>query len=262
MPLSQLTDNLNKALHAISSREKQVSESTVRRTLHNNGLIGRAAAKKLSLSSLSKKARVSWCKEMSQEEDDYWHRVVFSDETRIGLHSDGRVWVWRRKGERYDPNCTIVRSTDRKSIMYWGCITYDGFGRLIRCSNHMNADEYCNILQEGCVQLITAECNMLFMQDNAPVHRAQIVKNWMTENSVSCISWPAYSPDLNPIEEVWSLMKRKLNGRCLVKSLDQLDEQVQQIWSEFSVSYVRNLYNSIQNRLRECIKQKGHPINY
>jgi hypothetical protein len=149
-----------------------------------------------------------------------------------------------------------------KSGLIWRCITYDAVGRLVRCSNHVNADEYIKVLQDGCVQLVTSECGMWFMQDNAPIHRAKLVTNWMKDNNISCIRWPAYSPDLNPIEEVWSLIKRRLHARASVKSLDELDEVVQQIWADLSVGYIRSLYDSMPKRLHQCVKCKGHPIDY
>ena len=50
----------------------------------------------------------------------------------------------------------------------------------------------------------------LFMHDNAPIHTAGIVKDWFDENNVDVMDWPPYSPDLNPIEHVWKVMKAKL----------------------------------------------------
>jgi transposase len=261
--LSQLTENINHALKndICEQNRDSVSMTTVRRILHEEGLYGRAAAKKLQISSVTRLIRMSWCKEKQQEDDDYWHNIVFSDETRIGFRSDGRVWVWRRSYERYAPSCTISNSTDRRSIMYWGCISYDGVGRLIRCSNRMNAEEYCATLQEACVQVLS-DCNLQLMQDNAPIHRAQIVTNWLINNNVRTITWPPYSPDLNPIEEVWAHIKNKIGDKCLLRNLDELDQLVTNIWSNVSVDYIKTLYNSMSTRLRQCVKSKGYPINY
>jgi transposase len=264
MPLSSVTYSINNILANEDNSDQgiQVSKNTVRKVLHEKDVFGRAAAKKLSISPSTRKIRNTWCREKSLEDENYWQKVIFSDESRFGLQSDGRVWVWRRSHERYAPHCTVSQSTDRRSIMYWGCISYDGVGKLIRCTNHVKAEEYCNILQEACIQIASTDCQLIFMQDNAPIHRAQVVTDWLTENSVSCIAWPPYSPDLNPIEEVWSFMKRQLNNINSFKSLDELDRAVQNIWSELSLAYIRKLYDSMQSRLIKCIKNKGYPINY
>ena len=60
-----------------------------------------------------------------------------------------------------------------------------------------------------------------FLQDGAPCHRSKIVKSWFAERpEIKLIDWPGNSPDLNPIENVWSWMKNKLQGpNCIKKRL-------------------------------------------
>ncbi len=47
----------------------------------------------------------------------------------------------------------------------------------------------------------------IFMQDNARVHTARIKTDWLDEQGYLIMMWPPYSPDLNPIEQVWYMMK-------------------------------------------------------
>jgi transposase len=71
----------------------------------------------------------------------------------------------------------------------------------------------------------------------------------------------AMSPDLNPIENVWAIMKQRLNKKR-PKSLEELDQVIQQIWESIEIDILRKLYESMPSRVRKCIKAKGHPIKY
>lgn len=180
--------------------------------LRGNKFRGRTSAKKLFLSPSTRLARLRWCKEQLKllaRSPTFFNRVLFSDEVRFGLSSDGPIWVWRRANERYRPQCTIGRSSVRKSIMYWGCISYDGTVSLVRCTNNMKASEYIDTLEEAAIQVASSECGLVFMDDNAPIHRAHIVQEWKTRNGVDSLYWPAYSPDLNPIKKNLGLHQKQ-----------------------------------------------------
>jgi transposase len=239
-----------------------VSSKTIRRILHRHKIMGRAAAKKLQLSPTVRLARLRWCRSFASKDTMFWKSIVFSDEMRVGLHSDGRIWVWRGPRERFRPECTIPRNRQGKSIMYWGYMTDQGCGPLIRCTNKMNAAEYVNIMEQACVQAI-CDFQKVYMDDNAPVHRAISVRSWKEQWNVQTIDWPAYSPDLNPIENVWSYIKAHLNRlHERPGTLDELDAAVRNLWNLIPVSMLDNLYGSMRGRLRSCIRKRGFPTKY
>src|SRR5712675_1264499 len=231
-PLSTITAYVNSC-----RTEEPVCSSTVRRALHKHHVTGRAAAKKLMLPPTVRFARQRWCRELSGRGIEYWKNIIFSDETRIGLTSDVRVWVWRRPGERFASDCTIPRDRGRRSIIYWGFMTYDGCGPLIRCSNGMNAAEYLNVMEKACIQA-SADFGLVYMDDNAPIHRAGAVVEWKERYNVATLHWPAYSPDLNPIENVWAYVKQILNRRPeKPTTLDELHTAVMAIWKSLPTSF-------------------------
>jgi hypothetical protein len=98
------------------------------------------AAKKPRITDSQRLRRLNWCKRWSPFN---FKKVIFSDEKRFCRMGDGPTRVWRRQGERYVQQfmCPTTKFKGG-SIMVWGCISYEGMGPLIRCSDHMNQEEY------------------------------------------------------------------------------------------------------------------------
>ena len=71
-----------------------------------------------------------------------------------------------------------------------------------------------------------------FMQDNAPIHTAQLSQEWLEVHGVATINWPPYSPDLNPIEHMWWALKRKLHEIHL--EFDTIGSSIEE-WERFEM---------------------------
>ncbi|GFY21739.1 transposable element Tcb1 transposase [Trichonephila clavipes] len=116
-----------------------------------------------------------------------WNEVVFTDESRICLqHHDGRIRVWRYRGERILNSCVMHRHTGlAPDIMVWGIIGYHSRTPL-------------------------GFATAIFQQDNARPHVARIVQRFFVNHQIELLPWPAHSPDLSPIENMWSMVAQRL----------------------------------------------------
>ena len=77
------------------------------------------------------------------------------------------------------------------------------------------------------------------------------------------MEWPAQSPDLNIIENIWLYMKRELQKSAVdIATKNDLLREIQSVWRNIELDYIRNLYQSIPDRLDNVIKMKGHLTKY
>ena len=104
--------------------------------------------------------------------------------------------------------------------------------------------------------------NGIFQQDNAPVHTAKVAKNALKDAEVKTLPWPAYSPDLNPIENLWSVMERNLRNRNPPGSITELRRMLQEEWNSLSQDMLRDLVESMPRRVRVVIDAKGGATCY
>ena len=101
------------------------------------------------------------------------------------------------------------------------------------------------------------------MDDNAPVHRAHTAEDYNDQNEVTSMEWPAKSPDFNTIENIWLYMKRELQKSAVdITTKNDLLREIQSVWRNIELDYIRNLYQSIPNRLNTVIEMKGHLTKY
>lgn len=101
----------------------------------------------------------------------------------------------------------------------------------------------------------------IFQHDNDPKHTSRLVKRWLLDENIDVLDWPPQSPDLNPIENLWAIVKRDLKGKT-PKNTDELFQLVKQSWENISVGTCQNLINSLPRRLTNVVKNKGYPTKY
>lgn len=195
-----------------------------------------------------------------------WDKVIFSDESQIIIGNNNRVYIWRKRGEGYRPDLVPSKANRKFQVMIWGCICWNGVGTLAKVTGNINSEKYKEILEENIWPVVVRhfpDDQYFFQDDNAPVHRSRVLQEYRAANNLKSISWPAQSPDLNVIENIWLYIKRKLAYRHHVINSDcDLFREIQRIWTDTPTAYIQSLYLSVPRRIMSVIRLKGHLTKY
>ncbi len=100
-----------------------------------------------------------------------------------------------------------------QSVMIWGAMSSSGVGLLCFLKTNVTAPVYQEILEHFMLpsaDQLFKDADLIFQQDLAPAHTAKSTKSWLNDHGVGVLDWPANSPDLNPIENLWGIVKRKI----------------------------------------------------
>ena len=244
-----------------------VSETTIRRRLHESHLRSRAAAVRLPLTPRHRQARVAFCRRQQPWTRQQWGRVLFTDESRYTLsHSDGRRRVWRRPGERFIDACVQERDQyGGGSVMIWGGFHLHGRTPLYHIQGNLTGVRYRDeIVRPHIIPTLQAIGQGAVLQDdNATPHRARVVTNFLQQQQVTRMDWPARSPDLAPIENLWDILGRRLrDNHPPPADVHQLLHLLQQEWFNIPQQILRNLVHSMRRRCQECLAARGGHTHY
>ena len=243
-----------------------VSSQTVRRHLVSSGRKARRPIKKQVLTTKMKEKRLEWAIMYQDWTKEDWRRVLFSDEVQFHAQHQTSQWVRRSKGETITEKHMHQRTKFPQKVMFWGAFSYNGVGSLLPIEGMMNADRYVKVvngtIKEDMMDAFPAN-NGIFQQDLAPCHRAKKVARAFAENGIQVLHWPGNSPDLNPIENLWSIVKSEQKKRDS-GTKDKLKQVVIDIWfSNVKIQqYCRTLVDSMPSRVQQIIRNNGGHINY
>lgn len=244
----------------------RVSVQTVRNALKERGYNGRVARKKPWISKVNRGKRLAFTKDYFNKDQEFWRNVIFTDESKFNLFgSDGRTMVWRQPNMELDSkNTTPTVKHGGGSVMVWGCFSASGVGNLVFIEGIMNQHVYMALLKENLkasAQKLGIEKTFAFYQDNDPKHKAWINRMWLLYNCPKVIDTPPQSPDLNPIENLWDELGRRVQKHH-VTSKTQLREILQREWNAIEPECCLKLVDSMPKRLRAVQETRGYATKY
>ena len=243
-----------------------VSERTIQRRLQIDcNMPSRRPAFKPLLTKKMKAKRIAFCKKYEGWTTEQWSKVMFSDESMFKTIASRPKHVRRPPGSnRYDSKYTIKTVKHSDSVMVWGCFSAFGRGGLYFLPENktMNSEHYIECLNGHLLRMFEIHQSEFFLQDGAPCHTSKLTKKWLADNDIPLMDWPGNSPDLNPIENLWNVMKNKVAKKD-TSSIPKLKTAILDVWTQdFTTSYLENLTNSMPKRLNDVLKCKGDPTKY
>lgn len=189
--------------------------------------------------------------------------MIFSDEKKWNLDGpDGFRGYWRDL--RKEPLYFSKRNFGGGSVMVWGAFSVTGCLELQFTSSRMKSKDYTDVLQMSLVPFIRQNpaTQWVFQQDNARIHVSRETKSWFSSNSIEVLEWPACSPDLNPIENLWGVLVRRVyTENRQFNSVEDLKRAIVEEWNAIDLNLIQNLINSMKTRIFNTILKKGATLD-
>ena len=252
---------------AVKELKLDVSPTTARRAAHAGGLKGRKPVRKPFVSLSNRLKRVKWCKDHASFD---FSTVLLTDEKVWHPHGLRKGFVWRPDGMRYHHKFMWSRRQGGGgSLMVWGAISRTRTYPLVKIEGKLDADAHCAMLKQFFKEnklpgsrASRARLPWTFMQDNAPCHKARKTMQLLASHHAKVLPWPANSPDLNPIENLWGWLQKRVYEHGNFSNTKDLFKALQKEWAGVPASLLDTLYSSMDVRMDLVRAKRGFPTRY
>ncbi|KAI3661947.1 hypothetical protein MP638_005988 [Amoeboaphelidium occidentale] len=251
----------------LSVKYEQVRQAYVSYVNHLQ-LPPKEAPKVVPVSSDNRRKRLVFAEKHEDDDEQFWDHVVWSDEVTVeACPRNRKVKVLVHCTQQYweIPSNPQVQQGGFK-VTFCGAFTKYGVGPLIPVEGTVDKDKYIDLLDNYLVSEMKHlkqehRQGFVFMQDNARPHTVKKTLAFLRKEKIKILEWPTQSPDLNPIENLWAIIKRRLySDHTMFTPKHALIDSVLHEWNNIEDSVCEHLADSMPKRAKEAFKTHGYPI--
>ncbi|KAA6397418.1 MAG: putative Transposable element Tc3 transposase [Streblomastix strix] len=238
-----------------------ISPTTTLRVLHQKGFKSIRLRRRPFLTVQHINARIRFASDYLCNELLSLIPIVFTDEKKFRYDGpDGWASYWFHVTDKPGIAQMSKDYGKYKGVMVHMALSNYGILNVSRVSGKMNADQWADIVSDHVIP----ECNVahgdsyLYQRDNASVHKRKDVVELFEDEGVKFLDWPVLSPDLNPVENVWALLVRKVykNGRTFTNDSD-LWQVIKTESARITALQILPFVNSFRSRLCKVLLRQG-----
>ena len=154
------------------------------------------------------------------------------------------------------------------SVIVWVGLGFDFKAHLYVLDKTLTSAEYTLALNTCLIPLVnqvrqSSGEQPIFQHDGASAHRARATTRWLTQQNIPTLSWPARSPDLNITENLFGILAREVyRDNVHFVTREELRDAIVKAWTNLDQNTIRDLYNSLPNRIFEVITKQGGSTHY
>ncbi len=198
------------AAATIDLHNQIISAQTVISHLGEAYLHARRPHRGLDLTEVHLRNRLEWANAHIQWRLALWRGVLFTDESRFSLYrAYGRQRVWHCVGEWFADVVDRV-AHGCGGVMVWAGVCYGQRTQMHVIDGILNAQRYCDDILRPIVVPFIHNHHLMLQHDNPQPHVARICTQFLEAVNIPVLAWPAYTPDMAPIEHVWDALDRRI----------------------------------------------------
>jgi transposase len=256
-----------------------ISRSTVNRRLREKKIIKRVMVQRPFFTSQVMKQRLEWAEFHRNWILEDWQNVIWSDECSVERGSGKqRKWIFYRPSDKWRQDLIDGRKKGKNHrVIIWAALSGHTQSSVVILAHDPEAARggctsrgYLKLIQEHLPPLLIND-NAVFMQDNAPIHTAKVVKDWFWQSGIDVMPWPPYLPDLNPIEHAWPELNEEvyeafpdiealMGGQAHIEA--ELGKACLESWARIRDAHFVKLVASMEKRRDAVLKAKGEYTRY